>query len=80
VAETTALPETVATMGRFNKYQTLPVACAKITHVTSAPGVIDNSDELTGVSVPEGDTVGGSSGAQDGAIDRYSETTGGYLN
>ena len=79
VAETTQLPETVATMGRFNKFQTLPVACAKITHVASAPGVIDDSDEVTGVSVPEGDTGGGSSGAQDGAIQRYTETTGGYL-
>jgi hypothetical protein len=86
VAETTMLPDTVATMGRFNKFQTLPVACARITFVSKAPGVIDDSDELAGVSVPEGETVGGSSGAQDGAIDRYqdggisAETTGGFLN
>ena len=71
VAETQVLPETVATMGRFNKFQTLPVACGIITKVTSAPGIIDESDELAGIAVPEGSTVGGSSGAEDGAIERY---------
>jgi hypothetical protein len=76
VADTTPLPDTVATMGRYNKFQTLPVACGVITRVTKAPGVVDNTDE-TGIPVPEGETVGGSSGANDGAIFRYGETTGG---
>lgn len=79
VPQTTNLPETVAGRGRENKFQALPVACGVLRKLTSVPGKIDN--DRTGIPVPEGETVGGSSGADDGAIfttPEVPEDTGNY--
>lgn len=65
VPETTPLPETVKGVGRLNKYQALPVACGVIRKLTKVPGVID--PDITKIPVPTGESVGGSSGADDGA-------------
>jgi hypothetical protein len=66
VPETTELPETVKGKGRMLKHQALPVACGIIKKLLHSPGRIDN--DSTGIPVPEGETIGGSSGADDGAI------------
>lgn len=65
VPTTTVLPETVKGHSRETPHMGLPVACGVIRKVTSTPGVIDNDE--TGIPVPEGETIGGSSGADDGA-------------
>lgn len=61
---TTSLPETVKGQGRETPHMGLPVACGIIRKLTKTPGVIDNDE--TGIPVPEGETLGGSGGADDG--------------
>jgi hypothetical protein len=41
VAETTALPETIAIQGRRRPFQTLPITCGIIKKVTEEPGTLD---------------------------------------
>lgn len=65
VPESTPLPETVKGYGRLTPHQALPIACGVIRKVTAAPGVIDT--DKTDIPVPEGETIGGSSGVDDGA-------------
>lgn len=74
VPETTVLPDTVMGRGRMNSHQALPVACGVIRRLGTAPGVVDIDE--TGIPVPEGETIGGSSGVDDGAIFIPGETTG----
>ena len=66
------LPETVMGKGRLTKHQALPIACGVIRKVTHVPGVIDT--DQTGIPYPGGETIGGSSGADDGAIFHPDET------
>jgi hypothetical protein len=66
VPETTQLPETVAGRGRLTPHQALPVACGIVRRLGVAPGRVDT--DHTGIPVPHGETIGGSSGADDGAI------------
>jgi hypothetical protein len=74
IPQTEVLPETVAGRGRQTPHEAIPVACGLISKLTSVPGVIDR--DHTGIPVPEGETVGGSSGADDGAIFASETTTG----
>lgn len=74
VPDTTNLPDTVSGRGRENKFQALPIACGVIKRLGPVPGKIDN--DFTGIAVPEGETVGGSSGADDGAIFTSTDSTG----
>lgn len=74
VPQTTVLPETVLGRGRMTPHQALPVACGVIRRLGTIPGRIDNDD--TGIPVPEGETIGGSSGVDDGAIFVPSNTGG----
>lgn len=64
VPETATLPASVRSRSRANRNQTLPIACGIISKISHSPGVID-SDETT-IPAPEGGSVGGSSGADDG--------------
>lgn len=67
VPTTTILPETVLGRGRMTPHQALPVACGIIHRLgTEIPGRVDTDD--IGIPVPEGETIGGSSGVDDGAI------------
>ena len=75
VPQTTVLPETVLGHGRMTSHQALPVACGVIRRLGTIPGQVDTDE--TGMPVPEGETIGGSSGVDDGAIFVPSETTGG---
>lgn len=76
VHESTPLPETVLGRGRLSPHQGIPVACAVIKRIGQAPGVIDQ--DSTDIPVPvDGESVGGSSGADDGAIFPSTQTTGG---
>lgn len=75
VPQTTVLPETVLGRGRMTSHQALPVACGVIRRLGTIPGQVDTDE--TGIPVPEGETIGGSSGVDDGAIFVPSETTGG---
>lgn len=61
------LPATVATRGRLANFQTLPIACGVFTRVNAVPGTIDDDIGL-GDAPAEGGTVGGTGGADDGAI------------
>jgi hypothetical protein len=70
------LPETVIGRGRLTKHQSLPIACGVIRKLTHVPGVIDT--DSTGIIYPGGDTIGGSSGVDDGAIFESYDTTGNY--
>lgn len=78
--ETANLPDTVATRGRLRNFQTIPVACGIIRKVTEVPGEIEDDPSLGPVV---GESVGGSSGIDDGAtvpVDgahRPGETSGG---
>lgn len=78
--ETANLPDTVATRGRLRNFQTIPVACGVIKKVTVVPGEVEDDPSLGPAT---GETVGGSSGADDGAtvpVDgahRPGETSGG---
>ena len=65
VPEKTQLPETVGARGRLTRHQSLPIACGVIRKLEKTPGVIDT--DWTGIPVPAGETIGGSSGADDGA-------------
>lgn len=65
VPEITPLPETVAGRGRLSKHQALPIACGVIRRMGVVPGVLDT--DTTGIPVPAGETIGGSSGMDDGA-------------
>ena len=65
VPQSTSLPETVSASGRETPHQSLPVACGIIRKLTHVPGVIDN--DRTGIPLPHGETIGGSSGVDDGA-------------
>lgn len=78
VPDTTPLPETVLGRGRLSPHAGLPVACAVIRRLNSTPGVIDT--DRTDIPVPEGETIGGSSGADDGADFPHQPTTGGTGN
>ncbi len=79
-AETANLPDTVATRGRLRNFQTIPIACGVIRKTTVIPGDIEEDPSLGPAS---GETVGGSSGVDDGAtvpVDgayRPGETTAG---
>ncbi len=42
VAETTALPETIAIQGRRRPFQTLPITCGVIKKVSGEPGALDS--------------------------------------
>ena len=75
VPVTTVLPETVKGFGRETPHMGLPVACGIIRKLTSTPGVIDTDE--TGIPVPEGESIGGSSGADDGVDFPTVATTGG---
>ncbi len=74
------LPATVGTRGRLANYQVMPVACGIIRKVAGVPGAVEEDPSLGPAS---GESVGGSSGADDGAtipVDgayRPGETTGG---
>ncbi len=78
--ETANLPDTVATRGRLRNFQTIPVACGVIRKVTVVPGEVEEDPSLGPVV---GESVGGSSGVDDGAtvpVDgqyRPGETSGG---
>lgn len=80
--ETSNLPDTVGTRGRLANFQTIPIACGVIRKVSTVPGAPENDPSL-GPATGDGETVGGSSGADDGAtvpVDgayRPGETTGG---
>lgn len=78
VPTTTVLPETVKGVGRETPHMGLPVACGIIRKLTKTPGVIDNDE--TGIPVPEGETIGGSSGADDGADFSSGNVSGGSGN
>lgn len=73
VPQETTLPDTVEGMGRLNKYQGIPVACGKISKLTTTPGVIDN--DHTGIPLPPDGSMGGSDGGDDGANFSASTTT-----
>ena len=81
-AENSNLPDTVGTRGRLKNYQVIPIACGVIRKVNSIPGEVEDDPSL-GTAPGEGETVGGSSGADDGAVvpvngaHRPGETTGG---
>jgi len=76
VHDSTPLPETVLGRGRLSPHQGIPVACAVIKRLSEAPGVIDR--DHTDIPVPaDGQTLGGSGGADDGAIFPTTQTTGG---
>lgn len=75
VPSTEVLPETVLGRGRQGPHEAIPVACGVISKLTKTPGVIDN--DQTGIPVPQGETIGGSGGADDGAIFTSGETTSG---
>ncbi len=67
------LPGSVATRGPYANFQTLPIACGVITKAPSAPGVLETEPlkfPLPEGTTPGGETVGGSSGIDDGAIMR----------
>lgn len=79
VPETTPLPETVLGKGRLTPHQGIPVACAVIKRIGQIPGVIDQ--DHTTIPVPtDGETIGGSSGVDDGAIFPTTQTTTGSDN
>lgn len=72
----TPLPETVLGRGRLSPHQGIPVACAVIKRLEQAPGVIDQ--DRTNIPLPvDGETIGGSSGVDDGAIFPSTQTTEG---
>lgn len=78
VPDTTPLPETVSGRGRTLPRQGLPIACGVIKRLGKVPGVIDQ--DVTDIPVPQGETIGGSSGADDGAdfsVSTSGGTTGG---
>lgn len=75
VPDATPLPETVQGHGRLSPQAGLPIACAPIKRIGSVPGVID--PDRTDIPVPTGETIGGSSGADDGADFSHLPTTGG---
>lgn len=66
IPATEVLPETVLGRGRQGPHEAIPVACGVISKLTSVPGEIDR--DQTGIPLPAGESVGGSSGADDGAI------------
>lgn len=74
VPDTTILPDSVMGRGRMRAHEALPVACGVIGRLGVVPGRIDSDD--SGIQIPEGETIGGSSGADDGAI-FVPSTTGG---
>lgn len=78
VPDATPLPETVLGRGRLSPQAGLPIACAVIKRIGTVPGVID--PDRTDIPVPEGETIGGSSGADDGADFSHAPTTGGTGN
>lgn len=73
VSKDVPLPETVAPRGRLTNFQAIPIACGVISKLTSVPGKIDN--DQTGIKYPGGETIGGSSGVDDGADFASSTTT-----
>jgi hypothetical protein len=75
VPEKTVLPETAKGLGRMENHQALPIACGIIRKMGTAPGEIDK--DITNIPVPTGETVGGSSGADDGALFPPTPTTTG---
>lgn len=84
VSSSKGIPSSVATRGRYANYQMLPIACGVIQKAGEAPGVADDgkgSWPLPEGSRPTGETVGGASGSDDGAIFRtpypLESTTGG---
>lgn len=74
VPQTTVLPETVLGRGRMTSHQALPVACGVIRRLGTIPGHVDIDE--TDIPIPEGETIGGSSGVDDGAIFVPSDTGG----
>lgn len=74
VSESIVLPDSVSGRGRLTKHQSLPIACGVIRKLTTTPGVIDN--DHTGIPLPEGESIGGSSGADDGADFNSDPSTG----
>ncbi len=76
VAQSTTLPETVSGKGRLSAQQGIPIACGVIQRLSHAPGEIDQ--DRTNIPLPiNGETVGGSGGADDGANFPSSQTTTG---
>lgn len=78
IPESTPLPQTVRGRGRATPHQALPIACGVIRKLEHVPGIIDKDE--TSISVPAGETIGGSSGADDGADfpSDQGTTTGNY--
>lgn len=66
VPESTILPDSVSGRGKLSPHQGLPVACGVLQRVGPPPGEVDLDE--TGIPVPEGETVGGYSGVDDGAL------------
>lgn len=79
--EISNLPDTVGSRNRLANFQTIPIACGVIRKVSGVPGVVEEDPSFGAAG--EGETVGGSSGADDGTtipVDgayRPGETTGG---
>lgn len=73
VSKDVPLPETVAPRGRLTNFQAIPIACGVISKLTTVPGKIDT--DQTGIRFPGGETIGGSSGLDDGADFASSTTT-----
>lgn len=72
--EEAVFPETVSGKGQLNAHAALPIACGVIRKITAVPGQVDRDE--TNLAIPaEGETIGGSSGIDDGAI--FSQTQGG---
>lgn len=78
VPDATPLPETVLGRGRLTPQAGLPIACAVIKRIGAVPGVID--PDRTDIPVPAGETIGGSSGVDDGADFPHNPTAGGTGN
>jgi len=78
VSDDTALPVTVASIGGLSKFQTFPIACGTLKTVRSTPGTYedDPTSDVVMTGSSGGETVGGSGGADDGAI-RPGQVSGG---
>lgn len=65
VPKESALPESAQSRGRLTNFQGLPVACGVFEKITHIPGHVDEDQDLG--DAPAGESIGGSSGADDGA-------------
>ncbi len=65
INELTPLPLTVKGTNRSSPQQSIPIACGVIRKILVSPGVSDKDE--TQIPVPEGETIGGTGGQDDGA-------------